>query len=298
MGWLKQASEVVQIKSLTAAAHLHMRGWEEERSLDTVHLSNLTSTDKRFCAREFAIARTEGITSGRRFLNGSLRATFDIGDAIHDLVRERWLGHLAVGNWECRSCGKLYTYQKQPARACQYCQRFTTYEYKEVTLKDPATLVVGNLDLLVDFGGAGRLTLVEVKSIDKDDFRELVAPLAEHRNRVAGYLELAARAKVPELNINTEMGIVFYASKSWGFKNPELKKQGVNDGTSPFKEYVVHRKDGSVGLDMRFDDAMQLMTYQETGVPPLHICMTPQDKRAKKCLVAQECFSAKWCKED
>lgn len=289
MKFVRKAMGGLGLESLVGHAHHALSGYENARSVFKVHISDMTNLEVRFCPREFALCQEVDLVRKGRYVNTSLRTTFDIGNAIHDLVREKWFRDIAFGDWKCWSCGSLTKYSRYPGKLCQYCGKQTRWEYKEVVIRDEATGVTGSLDFLADFNLGRPLILAEIKSDDKDLFKKRTAPEPEHIARVNAYLQLIARNNVQ--GINTDWGYVFYSSKSFGFK-ADLNHLGVKDKFSPFKEFRVERMDDSGVPD--WTKAEEFHHYKKTGELPSRICPTAVCSRAKKCAVAKVCFSEKY----
>src|SRR3954470_17847659 len=73
---------------------------EPARSHKIVHISMLTRKEG-FCAREFALLDATKRKLKDEFIGTPTRAAFDTGNALASLVRNRWLEHDVVGDWEC-----------------------------------------------------------------------------------------------------------------------------------------------------------------------------------------------------
>lgn len=290
MSWLQTAESVIGNDSLVGELHSALRNYADARSVSKIHMSDVTNPDRTFCPREFALCRQLDIPRKGRFIGAPLQATFDIGNAIHDLVRENWLGHLGLGHWRCVRCDFEHKFTYRPA-ACKSCgQNKHRFEYVEVELKDPDTLVSGSLDFLTAFGRKTSYKVVEVKSIDKDQFKTLEAPMAEHRLRVQGYLELAKRsAKEVPIEIELTYGYVLYASKSYGFKTDGVQGAGFTDTVSSFKEYRVDAAPEAIVPHL--ERALGVKEYETSGTLPGPICYAITETRAKQCSAAKHCFS-------
>jgi len=293
--WMKKAKDAVGVVSLVSELHDRLGMFEEARSHEYVHISDMTNDEQEFCPREFCLAQHTDTKRKGRFVNPSLRVTFDVGNAMHDLAREVWFRDLAVGDWECPRCGYIYKFSRYPKALCKGCGGFVDrYSYEEIQLKDPFTGVSGSLDLLIQFQTVKKLVLVEVKSIDKDYFKALKGPKAEHRARVVSYLQLVARAEDERADqINQDYGYVLYVSKSYGFKDETLAKQGLRDRTTPFREYRVEADD-SEHYQKLWSRAAKVKQYKKSGTIPLGICKALTDARANQCGLVQACFSEKY----
>lgn len=274
-------SKKQRAKGIVALLDSKLAGFKEQRSYKTLHVSALTKEDG-FCPREVALMQIMNRQRKGRYVSMALQVAFDNGNALHDLVRNVWLRDEVVGRWHCIGCGVELGFSKRPKGRCPKCLR-VLWEYREEVFTDPETKVVGSIDFFLDVG-EGKLVACEVKSMDKDLFRELKAPLAEHRIRTQTYLTLIARNGRPEIGrIEQGYARVLYISKGFGTKNEEHGK------VMPFKEFVVDRND-TVGL-ATLAKAGLVQSFREGGVLPPGICPTAYAHRAKGCAVVAECFS-------
>jgi hypothetical protein len=145
--------------------------------------------------------------------------------------------------------------------------------------------VTCGIDLLVDVGKP-KLRLVEIKTMIKEDFQKLVAPLAEHRLRTVLYLNLVKNNAALADKIDTNAATVLYIAKSHGNYD---KDQG---SVTPFKEYEV--KYNEEMIEPYLAAATQFGRWKKHNLMPEPICKHTQTKRAGKCAVAALCFSGKY----
>ena len=261
-----------------------LAGFKSQRSYKTLHVSALTK-ESGFCPREVVLMQILNRQRKGSYVSMALQVAFDNGNALHDLVRNVWLRDEVVGRWHCLGCSGEIPFSKRPKGACIRCHR-DLWEYREEEFTDPATKVVGSIDFFLDLD-EGKLVACEAKSIDKDLFNALRAPLAEHRIRTQAYLTLIARSGRPEVGrIELSYGRLLYISKGFGVKNEAFGK------VMPFKEFLVDRNDPS-GL-ATLAKAGLVESFRQGGPIPSGICPTAYAKRAKGCAVAAECFSGKF----
>lgn len=282
--------------SLRARLHKHLSEVRPARSPNVVHASDLIESRRGvFCPREFALMRKVKKKPRDEFLGTPTVAVFRLGDLVHDMVAD-WFADMgvAVGDWRCVACGALFNLCKRPTH-CKVCG-CTTMAHKEMRVTSPSSLVSCGLDLVLDLG-APKFKLVEIKSIDKVEFKTLKAPLSSHRWRTSLYLRVIEEAGLGGI-ISTNKATVFYVSKGgFGTLDPELVKFGITDSKySPFKEYEVERDDKA--NDKYVELAMLVKRYQDTGVMPLGVCNTNLHKRAKSCPVMAECWSGDYPGEE
>jgi hypothetical protein len=270
-------------QSLTKLIDKRIAGFEEQRTHKIVHISDL-SKGTGFCPREFALLDVTKKKPKGMYVSMALQVTFDNGSALSDLCRNKWLEHDVVGNWRCLYCKRVIGFSKKPKVSCK-CGA-TLWRYEEVTLVNPANGVSGSIDFLVDLG-MGKHTMVECKSLARDTFDTLKAPLAEHRVRTQLYLMHGSLSTGPCISkVNWEQGIVFYISKGYGVKNEEYGGKII-----PFKEFVVERDDAAV--KPLYTKADPLHAFRNGGTMPEGICATSFEPRVKGCPVAIECWSGK-----
>lgn len=268
--------------------HQHLVRMEKARPYSRVHASDLMGR-LDFCPREYALGLKYNNPRRDERLACAESVTFAYGYAVEDLVRG-WFRDLdrAWGNWECTACGKLHEYRRCPAKCGCGSKGF---EYREITFKCQKTGVTCRPDLFIDFGKP-KLTLLEIKSIDKEEIKKLVAPLAEHRWRTNLYMRIVDHSDSPiKDRIDVEDAFVMYTTKGgYGFKDEQIRRWKLLDGDfSPFREYPIARDDSAT--DELMARAALVDEYRRTGKVPLGVCPTSLCQRAKRCPQADRCFS-------
>src|SRR3546814_3562070 len=98
---------------------------------------------------------------------------------------------MAIGDWEGMSCGAMHKFTKRP-KVCQTCN-CKSLRYKELRFVSAVSGASCGVDLAVDFN-IGKLVPVEIKTIDKEEFKKLEMPLAEKRKRGALYCRILKEA--------------------------------------------------------------------------------------------------------
>jgi hypothetical protein len=277
-------SKKQRAKGIVSLLDSKLSGFKPSRSYREIHVSMLTD-GAGFCPREVALLQLVGKQRKGKYISTALQVAFDNGAALHDLTRNVWLRDEVVGCWHCPGCGVQVGFSKRPKGRCPKCLR-AMWEYREEVFIDPATKVSGSIDFFLDLG-EGKLVMCETKSIGKDDFKALRAPLAEHRVRTQTYLTLIARSGRPEVG-RIELGYarVLYISKGYGAKDE------VHGKVIPFREFVVDRNDDVGGAMLA--KASPVLEFREGGLIPQGICPTAYTHRAKGCAVVAECFSGKF----
>ena len=281
MIFIKKLQETKQ-EELTLSKFLqeHLEGYSKARDVAHIHASDLTKDDPQFCPREIALLRMTGKKRKDQYIGQSLEVAFEIGEAYHDKIRNDWLRNIAVGHWKCPHCEAKVEFSKLPKIACPECGS-KRWEYDEVRFNSEELDVSGSIDLIVDLK-LQKLVITEIKSMDKDQFSDLIAPLAEHRIRTCLYLKIIESSDVKwKDNIDLEHARIIYVTKGYGKKTETGK-------FSPFKEYVVNRNDASI--QGYLDKAVNLKAFTDKGIVPCGVCKNSFDPRMKSCTVAPECF--------
>jgi hypothetical protein len=290
--FLKTAKQsfTAAIPPLSMALHGHLSIVDSARSVKVIHASDLTNEKDEYCSRRAALM-TKLLRSPRpRRLTTSESVTFRIGRDLQDSVVD-WFSELemVIGDWECASCKHLHSFVFRP-KNCKNCKGPVLIN-KEMRFKSKKNGASCGVDLALGLPGTKKLTAIEIKTIDKDQFKKLVAPLAEHRLRTNFYLRLIEEQddhRTP--HFQTDYGIVFYVSKGgYGCKQEWVDNPLIKDNFSPFKEYEVKRDDAKTNRMAEL--AIGYHHYRETGVMPAGVCQVSTALRVKNCEVAKECWS-------
>ncbi len=288
MSFFKKHAAMVK-PSLKLALHKEMAGWRPERTHKVLHASDLTKKEG-FCPREFALLDLTGKKPKAQYIGTSLKATFDLGEALQKRFNEEWGRKFMVGTWKCVYCSQKHPFQKHPGK-CTKCG-CKALDYHEERFQCEASGTDCGIDALVDLGEP-LLRIAEVKTIKADDFKTLLAPLAEHRWRTNLYLRVLAESSRPEAKrINTQEALVFYICKGFGNKDTSLAENGIKDAAfSPFKEYWVSRDDSVT--EAAFQQARALKLFRDgVGGVPEGVCPTAYCKKASHCIVSKECWGS------
>ena len=280
---VKFTKKVSKPISVTTFMLQGMTAYDKHRGTDVIHMSDLTKTgNEAFCPREYALLSHLGKAKKGMPISAALRHTFDMGRDIEARVQNDYLGGSAVGHWTCASCGTVRHFCKRPKTGCEREDIRCNWRYTEVVVKHDG--MVGGFDLCVDIGKP-KLRLIELKTVIKEDFVKLEAPLAEHRLRTILYLYLV-RQSAYKMNVDIEKASIIYISKSYG--NWDKAKTTF----SPFKEYDIRYDEATVESYLKL--AAKFNAYLDTGKMPHGVCPTSQCKRASNCNMVQQCFSGKY----
>lgn len=279
-------------RGLKHTLHATLAGFQPGRSHALVHASEATkSGDRQFCIRDYALRDLDAQQQPppQEYLTTSQRLTFEIGRMVQDRVIH-WLSDAgtAITNWRCLVCKHLYDRCRRPSRCAQCgCAEFRP---EEIRLQSALSGIGGGFDVL--HLAAGRLQIAELKTIDSEAFKKLVAPLAEHRLRTNLYLRVAAESEDPwteRLDLATAR-ILYISKGGFGTLDPSLAAHGLAERFSPFKEFVVARDDAAT--QALHERAVRLKQFRagHAGVPA-GVCTTRFAKRAAMCRMAALCFS-------
>lgn len=275
--------------SVKRMLHKAIAGEQKGRPLSRIHASAITYKDKQFCAREHCIYSITEVQPLPEFLSTSLNTTFAYGRYIQAMINDVWLVDAMVGDWKCKACNHIEVSCKRPKVKCNCGAKL--WEYQEVNVVSEYSGISGGLDVILDIG-TGKFIVVEVKTMDKDQFRALKAPKSEHRQRTQLYLRLIKESKHPlAAQIDTSQATILYMSKSYGFKDFSIAEYPFRDDTfSPFKEFKVASSDNNCEGLSQLGRSVKL--FREGKKPiPLKICSSIMDSRAKKCCCKKQCFS-------
>jgi hypothetical protein len=91
--------------------------------------------------------------------------------------------------------------------------------------------------------------------------------------------------------VNTQKATVFYISKGgYGCADPELRKWGLTEGFSPFKEFEIARDDKATEAVAARSKVVKDFRDKKIGMPT-GVCSTAMAKRAITCNFKAACFS-------
>lgn len=273
---------VVSVRELLHKRLAHM---EPERSARILHMSDVLK-EHGFCPREFALRSRLKHKGKPQFVSTSMEHTFTLGRQIQHSLNNVWLRDVMVGDWRCLSCEKVKHFSKVPKGHCGQSGVRCQWVYEEIRLK-AASGASGGLDGLVDVGEP-RLRIIEVKSIDKDMYKKLQAPLVEHRLRTQMYLRMAADSEEAIASaINTQVASILYVAKAFGSKDPTLPDH-LSETFTPFKEFFIKRDDESIQPYIARAELAHAGANE--GPMPAGICPNSFNDRAKKCAMIAACW--------
>jgi hypothetical protein len=239
-----------------------------------VHVSSLAGD---FCPRQYAIAKHENLSLFES-LTGGHKVTFAIGRAVEAHIRENLIADIGKKNvyakWTCE-CGKQYQQGFWANVQCSECGK-PLDTFTEADVQDDENGVKGHPDFIFRF--KNKLVVVEIKSMKKDQWDELEAPLESHIRQATMYPYLLSKSVNPD-RIHP-MVIYIYCTKDfkWG---------------SPYKEFHVDASEERYEKQRQdaLAEAKQIKDYVQGGETPPRICQSQASSLAKKCPVAFRCFN-------
>lgn len=249
------------------------------RNGDYLHVSDLLTK----CQRKVALIERHELPhrAGRLTLMDLL--TFRMGEALHDVIKERaalGAADKVWGKWKCK-CGHLHHddpclfNQVDLEDVCEHCGEPTT-EYVEVSMYDNELMLVGNPDLLLYLKEVDAFHVTELKSISHAQWEELVRPKPEHVIQVLFYWYIM-RSLGYRL---TDRVTILYATKGYLFKG------------SPFKEFSILVEPELHRLTDYIEEARELKKAREGGkLPARTMCAGENSPEARKCEVCNLCFA-------
>lgn len=268
-------------------------GSDPPRPISTLHASDTTRSEAEFCPREYALMDQHNKERRAGFLSTALSTTFFMGRTLQDRVAHILSDQgVAICHWRCRNCGTIHEFCKRPVVCGTKGCKSKSFDPIEPRFKSQVSDISCGVDLLVNLKEA-KLRLVEVKTMDKEQFKSLAAPLAEHRLRTNLYMRIVDECDLPiKKRVFVDEAIIIYVSKGgFGVKDEAVKTWKIGDHAfSPFKEYRVKRDDSQTEKITQKGVALKLWR-KKGGDLPDRVCPTSFCGRAKKCPVTLECFS-------
>ena len=213
MSFFKKMSANLPFKGVKFLLHEHLAGYQKARPHHNIHASALTKTGPdEFCPREYCLLDLLEKVPKDEFVPACSAVTWEMGRMFQDMiVNDLANAGKAVCSWRCVSCGHLHEFCKRPmACASCSCKAFRPVEPRGLSKETGASC---GIDVLVDLG-LPKLRIVEIKTMLKDDFKNLIAPIAEHKVRTSMYLQIVADTEAPWAQyVDTEAAHILYMCK-------------------------------------------------------------------------------------
>jgi hypothetical protein len=243
------------------------------RKGDYLHVSDLLGK----CVRMVALSDRYNIDLTGEPVYDSHGVMYEIGHAVQRYTTNklrRVKPKELYGRWSCY-CGETEettTFDKANNIECSTCKHTLT-EYNELRFFNEEYKIVGSVDITLLLQNA--FYFVEVKSVKKEVFQELIRPQPDHVMQATFYWWLALQNKVP---VYDKVSIL-YINKSFEFR-------------TPFKEFQIDPRDYVSRLSDYLEEAKALVESRKSKQNPLpaKICPNPDSPQAKKCQTCAVCF--------
>jgi hypothetical protein len=196
------------------------------------------------------------------------------GHILRDDLEIYVKGEGVYGIWEC-ACGALTKtgFYDATWADCGRCRKKAS-TYKEFTVYDHNAGVVGNPDFLIDIGGV--MYIVEIKSMNPEDFDELESPKPDHIYQAAGYRRLM---NVNDFDVAPQV-IIIYCTKKFKYGSP-YKEFHVNVDKEPINAVL----DNAWGVAEHIRESRKKAT-----IPTEKICKNSSSPAARNCPHVTDCM--------
>lgn len=268
-------------------------GYKEVR----LHVSDIMKVDKdhKFCVREHVIRKLYQPVVPAQALSASMQLLFDLGNALHDSARNRWMQYdphgakRVLARWHC-VCGKTEHTGVNPfAIICKHCGNPPSV-FGEFEIFDPNLKIVAHPDFtivkgknVIETGAFDKerhvIRIVEIKGIDRVDldWYRLDGPLGEHTLQGDFYYWLMR-----------DNGFRVDPIISYLYGDRAVKKTLFTG--EPWKEFEVQHGPRE-RVEKFFDKARAVLSHIEHRRVPARTCCSSLDAaRAKNCSLSSICF--------
>lgn len=229
------------------------------------------------CVRKMALMQRMNMTHPAETIYDGQGVTFAIGEALHDFVKGRFIAAHPDKVWAewscpCDATREVAIFNRRKVQTCPVC-KCAVNKHNEVAFEHTDYPLVGNPDLVLWLEEYGAFLVVEIKSINAANYKELVRAEPDHKVQVCWYWDLLKVNKMPVLDKVS----VLYVNKEFSFK-------------LPYTEFLIDPKDESI-LESYREDLNDYMIATDGGpLPPRVFCGSSTSPHAKKCPVAVTCF--------
>lgn len=289
LSFVKKAKTPTPSDSLSYFLHKVLSTGDSGRGFKRVHASDVTKED--WCPRRHCLMKELGAQENAQEIGTALQMVFDQGNLLaKHVLNVMAQSGILLGDWECIHCGAMHRFRKKPG-TCSKCSR-SWFRYEEVRITSNQSGISCGIDAFVSLPSEVTYRIVEIKTMDKEMFKSLKMPLAEHRLRTSLYLQSFLDSDHPAQGmVNTDEGLILYISKGgFGEKRAHPKEWGFKDTSwTPFKEFKIER-DQKIHGDYEAL-AKPVKARQEGGALPCGICPSAYADRAQSCEVVGPCFS-------
>lgn len=291
----RRAADTEFNEDFLKSAVMRMDGKPEEVRTGNkfIHVSRLID----YCARREALSYQHSATGGigrRVRVFSGMRIVWALGRAAEKHVREQFIEAVSAegvyGKWLCNKCGDeimegLHRDNHRPCRTCGHTEATT---YGEFPLADREVLIVGNPDLLYVRPDNSRLRVVEIKSINKNEFDELGTPKPQHILQALCYHRLAEiNGLDPDNNIT-----IFYVAKDFTITPYKSFTVEVSDSHRRRVDDLWQLANERADIIREFDAKLSVGQTHFDNLPPrLRVCSSDKATTAKNCIECVGCFS-------
>jgi hypothetical protein len=198
--------------AVVAVENLLIHTDREQRPIGKPRASGLY----KCCIRMHALGNRYDL-SERKWADFSWRITYGIGNAVHYWIQNApdILGDKRRGWWRCTACGRVRYFGAPPKARCEICNaraEATIYHEHGINISHPLA-VTGHPDMFLE-QARGIYRVLEIKTIARQEFLRLVAPLIEHLWQVEVYA-WACKQKASKLpvKIDDSLSYILYVAK-------------------------------------------------------------------------------------
>lgn len=245
---------------------------EAHRSVsERTHVSTLI----RDCGRMVQLAKISPIPIYQSAPTGGHRVMWEIGRAVERHVRAQFVKRVQgvdiLGEWTCRCRATRHRSMGWPGHECGVCGDQLRI-YDEITLTDHDRNLQGRPDMILLRNG--RLVVVEIKSMNEDEWNDLAQPLGDHIGQAGLYRQMLAN----DGQDVADYTVFLYVVKRfrWG---------------SPYKEFTVHYAPGNT-----WDNMVQHHLRQAEAInagvllPRQPACASPSSPQSRSCPTCTDCY--------
>lgn len=275
---------------LEAVGSMDRKAEEIRTGSEFIHVSALID----YCARREALAfasRDAGMQVKTKPVYSGDRLIWAIGRAVEKHIREQFIasgsGGGVYGSWTC-PCGSTTSTGFKPREfsVCASCGKEAD-AYGEYTLADFSRKIVGNPDLLYLRPDTGLFRVVEIKSINGPDFKNLTSPMLQHVLQAMSYQRLLSDIGRQSIGYGADDAVtIFYASKDYNVRPYKSFTVPVTD------QWRLRIEDLWESAEARYDWIRGRRSGIAQGFPPrIQRCPAITSTMAKSCPECVGCFS-------
>lgn len=246
---------------------------------DFIHVSELAT----MCPRRKVLQFLDGSDDTNQIPRSADRLLWKIGKAVEKHIRDQVIAAMDFkhvwGKWVCPCGDSSYLGEFKPRHICSNCHK-EHRTYDEVTVYDANAMIAGHPDLLILLDG--KLYVVEIKSMNVNEFERLAAPKPNHAFQAASYQRMLRASKVPMPVASTV--ITIYGNKDYSFRGGAYKEFHV----------PVTGKTMQAALDAAWAMAINVKNARrkKSALPKrVRECKTVDSPVAKNCTMCVNCFS-------